>query len=230
MEAYRKIFNKQREVVMVCQAGKDNFFRKYIVAFILCLFIFIRAFIPTAVLAGEVLVANHKIESYKVQAKAFGMVMPSERKLAPDFTLRKLAPEFTPKDMDGKPLVMGDLKGDLVLLHFWATWCKVCRKEMPMLGELRADMEGKGLRVIGVAVDRGSYAWTKKIVGKFIRKSNIKMDIVLDHDNHVRRLYLVTVLPMTYVIGRDGRFVGKITGARKWNSAESHELFRAMLK
>ncbi len=149
------------------------------------------------------------------------MVMPKERKLAPDFTL---------KDLDGKPYGIGEFNGDLILVHFWATWCKVCREEMPMLDELRADMEGKGLRVIGVAVDRGSYAWTKKIVGRFIRKSNTKMDIVLDHDNDVRRLYAVRVLPVTYVVGRDGRFVGMITGARRWNSAESHELFRAMLE
>jgi len=203
---------------MVCQTGKDNFLRKYIVSFIfiLSLLMFIKAFMPAQVLAGEV-----SVESYKAQAEAFGMVLPKERKLAPEFTL---------KDMDGKPYGTGEFNGDLVLLHFWATWCRTCREEMPMLDELRADLEGQGLRVVGIAVDRGSYAWTKKIVGKFIRKFNIKMDTVLDHDNDVRRLYVVKVLPVTYLVGRDGRFIGMITGGRKWNSVESHELFRDILE
>ncbi len=203
---------------MVCQAWKDNFLRKYILplVFTLSLLIFVNVFMPALALAGEV-----SVESYKARAEAFGMVMPKERKLAPDFTL---------KDLSGKSYGMSQFKGDLILVHFWATWCKVCREEMPMLDELRADMEGKGLRVVGVAVDRGSYAWTKKIVDKFIGKSNIKMDIVLDHDNEVRRLYAVRVLPVTYVVGRDGRFIGMITGARRWNSSESHELFRDILE
>lgn len=179
-------------------------------AVLICVFILAGLSFAGAVRAGD----------FEEEASAFGMVIPKERKAAPDFTLN---------DMEGGSHSLRDYKGKVVFLHFWATWCGPCRKEMPMLNDLRSDLEEKGLKVIGVAVDRGSAKWTGKMVGKYIRKNGVAIDIWLDHDNDVRKVYDVSMLPTTYIIGRDGRFIGKIIGGRQWNSAKSNIFFKAFL-
>ena len=156
-----------------------------------------------------------------IKAEAFGMILPKERLAAPALSLSGL---------DGQVRTLSDYKGDVVFLHFWATWCVPCRSEMPMLGELEKDFKGKDFKIITVAVDRGSLKWTKKTVGKYIDKYSVGVDVLLDNKGDVRRLYEVSMLPTTYIIGRDGKFIGKILGGRQWTSPQAYSLFRAILK
>ncbi|VAV82591.1 hypothetical protein MNBD_DELTA01-106 [hydrothermal vent metagenome] len=181
-----------------------------------CIFILTGLSLPAQALA-EV----RSLQSSEEQAGGFGMVMSEERRLAPDFTLT---------DLEGKEHSLSDFKGEVVFLHFWATWCVPCRTEMPMLSELRSELEDAGLRIVAVAVDRGSVKWTKRTVGRFTKKHGVEVDVLLDHDNDLRRLYEVYMLPTTYIIGRDGRFTGRVIGGRRWNSAESQRFFRVILE
>ncbi len=86
-------------------------------------------------------------------------------------------------------------------------------------------LKDKGLVVMAVSVDRGS----PKRVAAFSRKYNLSFPILLDREGEVRRAYEVTALPTSYIIGKDGRIIGRIIGAREWYGAASIRFFEALL-
>ncbi len=149
--------------------------------------------------------------------EAMGVVRPKTRMKAPDFSLETL---------DGSPLNLDDFKGRLVVLNFWATWCAPCREEMPSLERLWRRYRGRGLVVIGIALDRGN----TKGVGKMARSMGLTFPIALDRRGRVRDLYEVVALPYTYIVGRDGKFLGRAVGARKWDGAEALRLIESLLE
>ncbi len=134
-----------------------------------------------------------------------GVTAPSERVEAPGFTL---------KDTHGDKASLADYRGRVVLLNFWATWCPPCRDEVPALQRLFASMKGEKFVVIGVAVDRGSL----DAVERFGQETGVTYPVLLDPEGTARNAYEVNVLPTSYIIGKDGRITGRITGPRQWDS------------
>jgi len=139
---------------------------------------------------------------------------------------RNVAPPFSLTTPDNQPIALADYAGKVVLINFWATWCGPCVKELPDLSALAQRYEAQGLVVIGVNVDRGR----PKPVRKFISKNHLVLPVALDPKGSVRQQYEVIALPTTYLIGRDGRFLGKAMGERAWNGAAAHQLIEAALK
>jgi len=109
---------------------------------------------------------------------------------------------FSMKEMDGKELRFADLKGQVVLLNFWATWCGPCRMETPWLVALQEKYRGQGFRAIGISVDDPPEA-----IPPFAREFGINYPLLLGKDREdVQKAFgPVMVLPMTVIIGRDGR-------------------------
>ncbi|MFQ5480157.1 MAG: TlpA disulfide reductase family protein [Thermodesulfobacteriota bacterium] len=151
--------------------------------------------------------------------EAFGLTRPATRVPAPPFTL---------KGLDGEETNLEGLKGRLVVLNFWATWCEPCRVEMPSLARLSGKFQGKGLIVIAVAGDRGLFA--RKNVKKFLAQYPLEFPVLIDPEGAVRKTYEVVYLPTTYIIGRDGLIIGKVTGERIWDGKEAREFFNAVLE
>ena len=149
--------------------------------------------------------------------QALRVTVPQQRLPAPDFTLATL---------DGETLRLSDYSGKVVLLNFWATFCAPCREEMPALQALWKEYREQGFVVLAVAADRSSV----DPVRNFIEAGHYSFPVPLDPDGTVRNQYEVTALPMTYLIGRDGRFVGRLLGAREWSGEQGRELVRALLK
>ncbi len=145
-----------------------------------------------------------------------GLVTPQQRLEAPDFELSGL---------DGKKLRLQDYRGQLVLLNFWATFCVPCREEMPQLEALWKSFKDKGFTVIAIATDRGN----AKEVKRFVQETALTFPVVLDPDGKVRNNYEIIGLPTTYLIGRDGRFHGRIIGARDWNNEAAVNMIRELL-
>ena len=115
------------------------------------------------------------------------------------------APDFSVKDADGKDLSLSSLKGDVVLLDFWASWCAPCRAELPNVEQAFKDYADRGLVVIGIDLDRNEGAF-KGSVSYF----GLTYPQVFDGaDNKVSGLYRVTGIPMSYLIDRDGIIRGK---------------------
>jgi peroxiredoxin len=140
--------------------------------------------------------------------------------------VRVEAPEFTLASLGGGERSLEDFKGKVILLNFWATHCEPCREEMPAMERLWKEMKGKGFVIIAVAGDRGS----PKRVEEFCKTHGVTFPVLLDPRGDVRRTYEVTVLPTSYIIGRDGKFIGKVIGERQWDGTAAFKLVGGLLK
>lgn len=121
--------------------------------------------------------------------------------------LRKTAPEFTLVDSNGASIKLSDYKGKVVLLDFWATWCHGCKTEIPWYMEFQDRYRGKGLSVIGVAMDEDGW----KSVRPFIKKTGINYTIVVGNQQLATQ-YGAGSLPVTLLIDRDGKVAGSHAG------------------
>ncbi len=129
---------------------------------------------------------------------------------------RVLAPDFTLNTLDGQEMTLSKLKGKVVLLDFWATWCAPCREAIPHLIDLRKTYQKKGVEVIGMNVDKGDV----ETVRRFVKSMDIPYPITVAPEE-VSRSYGVTALPTTILIDKEGRIRQKLLG---FNSEISKQL------
>ncbi|MCF7763337.1 MAG: TlpA family protein disulfide reductase [Verrucomicrobia bacterium] len=118
------------------------------------------------------------------------------------------APAWELKDQDGKTVKSSDLKGKVVILDFWATWCGPCRMEIPGFIDLHKNYVSKGLAVVGIALDKEGVA----VVKPFAAKAGINYTILIGDAKVQRAFGDVQALPTTFVIDREGRIVTKHVG------------------
>ncbi len=118
-----------------------------------------------------------------------------------------LAPNFTLKTLEGQEITLASLKGKVVLLDFWATWCAPCRESIPQLVNLHKNYQKKGLQVIGMSVDRGE----AEVVRRFSMSMDIPYPILLTSEE-VTHTFGVTALPTTFLIDKEGKIQEKWIG------------------
>jgi len=135
-----------------------------------------------------------------------------------------LAPPFELPTLDGERVSLADQRGSLVLVHFWATWCRSCREELPSL--LAAQDWAKGLSVLAIAVDRGDPAHIRRYLASL--PLGPTLTVLHDRDGQVRETYAVQALPVTYVVGQDGRLLARAVGARDWQSEAAKRYLRGL--
>lgn len=124
---------------------------------------------------------------------------------------RQPAPDFNLKTLDGKTLQLSALKGKVVLLNFWATWCPPCREEIPHFKELYDQYRAKGLEIIGVALDDGG----EKDVAPFARQNQINYPLVAAGGQELAQSYGgIRGIPTTFLIDKQGRIAQKYIGSR----------------
>jgi len=128
------------------------------------------------------------------------------------------APDVQFSKLDGTPLKLKDLRGRVVLLNFWATWCIPCRSEIPSLSAMQKDFESRGLSIIGV-----SYDDTADLIQQFQKDIPQSYQIVLG-GREVGQSLPASPLPTTYIIDRQGRIREKLIGER------TREAFEASIK
>ena len=121
-------------------------------------------------------------------------------------------PGYAAEKADGTPIALADLKGEVVLLNIWATWCKPCRQEIPALETLHQRHREAGLVVAGVSIDVDD---DRTKVAEFAGALGASYAIWYDPDDRVSTTFLALGVPASYLIGRDGtlrwRHVGPIT-------------------
>jgi len=139
--------------------------------------------------------------------------------------IRAEAPTFSLSDLNGSTKQLSDYTGKVVLLSFWATWCGPCRKEMPGMQRLWQRYKDQGLVVVAVSVDKGSL----KRVLSFVKRHVLTYPVLLDPTGEVQNRYEVVGLPMSYIIGRDGKISARIIGTKVWDGAEAYEYLERIL-
>lgn len=146
-----------------------------------------------------------------------------------------VAPPVAATDLQGRPVSLADLRGEVVLLNIWATWCGPCRDEMPSMQRLHAMLAPEGLKIVAVSVDatlgsRDGGGRSGGDVGAFARELGLTFSIWHDPSGAIQRDYRTTGIPESFVVGRDGRIVKKVIGATEWDSPEKVELLRRLLR
>lgn len=121
-----------------------------------------------------------------------------------------LASDFTLPSLDGKNISLSDLKGQKVLLDFWATWCPPCRSEMPGMNDIVRDLKEKGVLLLNISTDQGMSA-----VKRFIKQNGFANLTVLHDDQGIAGEYGVTAIPTKVLIDEDGRIIGRHVGAMR---------------
>jgi peroxiredoxin len=114
---------------------------------------------------------------------------------------KKLAPDFTVTTIDGSKVTLSELKGKVVILDFWATWCPPCRQEIPGYVELKKKY-GKKIEIIGISVDR-----SVDPVKEFYKKNKINYPVAMatrDILESYNSIYRLQYIPTTFIIDRDG--------------------------
>ncbi|HTP80158.1 MAG TPA: TlpA disulfide reductase family protein [Bacteroidota bacterium] len=125
------------------------------------------------------------------------------------FDERKKAPNFSLKTADGLVVELQKLRGKVVVINFWATWCGPCRAEIPGFVDVYERYKSKGLEVIGISVDNGG--WTD--VQPFVKRYGIPYPIVLDDGKTVRRYGNIAAIPTTFIIDQKGFIVERHIGS-----------------
>jgi peroxiredoxin len=111
-----------------------------------------------------------------------------------------LAPNFTLKSTTGANFRLSELRGEVVMINFWATWCPPCRQEMPVLEKLYSRYRNLGFQLLGVSIDEKS-AKAKNMA----KRLKVNYPILFDSAKSVSELYDVDAMPTTVMVDRDGR-------------------------
>ncbi len=130
---------------------------------------------------------------------AAAVAAPSATAAAQPDLRGKTAPDFALKSLGGQNLRLSELRGQVVLVNFWATWCGPCREEMPLLDQIYDSYHGIGFELLGVNIDDvADRAVT------MARTLGVHFPVLFDASKTVSRLYDVNTMPMTVLVGRDG--------------------------
>jgi peroxiredoxin len=135
------------------------------------------------------------------------------------------APDFELSRLDGQGSVsLAALRGRLVLLNFWATWCKPCEDEMPAMQRLYQALPRDGFELLAISVDE-----VPGEVVAFQQRLGVSFPILLDSDQRVARSFETFRFPETVLVGRDGVVIERFVGPKEWDAAAYVDLLRRLL-
>jgi peroxiredoxin len=134
------------------------------------------------------------------------------------------APDFTLKDLNGTNVSLSSLKGKVVLLNFWASWCPPCKAEMPSMNKLYKEIRAKGFEIVAVSTDN-----SLSTIKEFLAKSRVDFTVLFDEKKTVSREYKVFSMPTTFLIDRNGFIVEKYYGEYDWTDPEVKKQIKKLL-
>jgi peroxiredoxin len=134
-------------------------------------------------------------------------------------------PDFEIAALDGRRISLMQVRGKIVLLNFWTTWCGACVREMPSLNRLYLDFQDEDLALLAVNLRE-----TPARVETFRNRHRIACPILLDREGEVGDAYGVLAIPATFILDREGMLIGKATGARDWSTVTARCFIQELLR
>jgi thiol-disulfide isomerase/thioredoxin len=134
------------------------------------------------------------------------------------------APEWKVEDLNGKSLSAADLRGKVVVLDFWATWCGPCRAEIPGYVQLQKKYQDRGLVIVGLSVDQAGPG----VVKKFVSAQKVDYRVAMANDDLVSAFGPIEAIPTTFIIDQEGRIRFKKVGSME--TEEFEKLLLPLLK
>ena len=146
----------------------------------------------------------------------------------------QVAPEFQVTALGGGEARLSDYEGKVVLMNVWATWCPPCIQEMPSMQRLYEAFPGDDFEILAISVDArlGEVDVDGRPGGDlaaFADELGLTFPILHNPSGDIQRLYQTTGVPESFLIGRDGVIVKKVSGPTEWDATENQELVRRLL-
>jgi peroxiredoxin len=141
-------------------------------------------------------------------AFAVGGYFIYEAKKTPPLVEGDMAPDFTLPTLDGGEVTLSDLRGKVVLVNIWATWCDPCREEMPYMENQYQNLKGKPFEILAVSQDRRG----ETEVEPFVQEFGLTFPILLDPDKEVGGAFQSSKFPESFIIDKDGVIVERVVG------------------
>jgi thiol-disulfide isomerase/thioredoxin len=127
-------------------------------------------------------------------------------------------------DLAGRPTAMADYRGKVVLVSFWATWCEFCKEQMLAMQQLRQRLAGQPFEIVAV-----NFAESPAKVRQYVKSLSVDFPVLLDPNQDAARAWRVRVLPVSYVVGADGRPRYTVLGELDWASDDTVNTIRPLL-
>ena len=132
-------------------------------------------------------------------------------------------------ELSGKSMRLSDLRGKVVVLDFWASWCPPCVDEAPSLNRLQKYIESRNAMVLGVAADEDPNAFSKFLIDQGVTFPTYRDPGTKEHSSPIALSYGTSMIPETYIIDRHGKVARKVIGPQQWDSPDMRAYFDALL-
>lgn len=136
-----------------------------------------------------------------------------------------VAVPFDLKSLDGTSVQLADMKGKVVIVNFWATWCGPCKEEMPAFERLRQKLDPERFALLTITTDL-----QRDGIKHFLANLHVQLPVLFDENQDVSQAYLVRALPTTVLIDRQGTLVGRAVGPREWDAPQAVQLLQGMMQ
>jgi peroxiredoxin len=135
------------------------------------------------------------------------------------------APDFTVTTLGGAKVRLQELRGKVVFVNLWATWCPPCREEVPSMVRLYQQMKGRGVEIVAVSEDRDRAA-----LEKFVKQHGATFPVTQDEDKRIYGLYRATGVPETHLIDKQGNIRQIWIGSFDWTAPQIVKTVESLLK
>lgn len=135
----------------------------------------------------------------------------------------KTAPDFVLQDATGNTWQLSSLKGKVVFVNFWATWCKPCRDEMPSMEVLNRSMAGKPFQMLSIVFNDDL-----QMANSFARRLGATFPVLANPSPELTEAYMITGVPETFLVDANGILRHKFIGPYDWSTWEMQNLVQGL--